>query len=80
VAVAPRVAISGLCFGVSLIVLASDFAQRFLAAVWAMLLRSAGVSESARARPPFKPPLRPSSIAAGFLPLSFGSGAAISSI
>lgn len=47
--------------------------QRAAAAFRAISLRCSGVSFSARALPPFLPPSRPSSTAAGFL-LSFGSG------
>ena len=42
------------------------FFQRDFAAFWAISLRFLGVSDSALAFPPFKPPSLPSATAAGF--------------
>ncbi len=44
-----------------------SLAHRAMAAFWAMTLRLRGLSFSARALPPFIPPLRPSATAAGSL-------------
>jgi len=53
--------------------------QRRRAASCAIFFRCSGVRESARARPPFKPPLRPRATAAGSLCGSMGAGVARSS-
>lgn len=53
--------------------------QRAAAARRALSERSSGVILAARALPPFKPPLRPSSTAAGFFPAS-GSGSSASPV